>query len=449
MTNSNVFVRFAPSPTGLLHIGNIRAILFNYLFARHEGGRFLLRIDDTDQERSRPEYEAAIRADLKWLGLNWDEEARQSSRMDRYASVIEELKKSAHIYPCFETQAELDLRRKTQLGRGLPPIYDRASLKLSPEDIQAKLDAGEKPHWRFKLKDGEITWNDGIQGPKKFPVSSMSDPVLIREDGVPLYSICSVIDDADLGITHVMRGEDHVTNTATQIQMWAAVTDKPAPKFSHFSLLVSADGEKMSKRLGTLNIGAMRDDDKIESMAINSLIAKLGTSDPIAPCIDMDQLAKEFLMSKISRSTPKFDINELKQISAKILHMMPYERIKERLDALNLGDVTEAFWNAISPNIQTLDDVAIWWNVTYGPVKTVREDEAFLAQAAELLPQEPWDENTWKEWTSALKEKTGCKGKQLFMPLRLALTGVDHGPELKFLLPLIGRESVLKRLVDS
>jgi glutamyl-tRNA synthetase len=442
MTNSNIFVRFAPSPTGLLHIGNIRAILFNYLFARKHGGRFLLRIDDTDQERSRDEYEQAIRRDLTWLGYKWDEEARQSSRMDRYMAVIEELKSKGRVYPCFETQAELDLKRKTQLGRGLPPVYDRAALKLTPAEIQAKLDKGESPHWRFKLLDGEITWEDGIQGAKKFPASSMSDPVLIREDGVPLYSICSVIDDADMGITHVVRGEDHVTNTATQIQMWQAVTDKPVPQFAHFPLLVSLDGTEMSKRLGTLSIGSMRDDDKIEPMAINSLIARLGTSDPITPCLDMNELAAGFDFSKISRATPKFDLNELKQLSTKILRMTPYAQIKDRLG----DEISEEFWNAVQPNINSLEDVDLWWKVTNGPVELVREEETFLNQAADLLPAEPWDETTWQTWTDAVKEKTGRKGKALFMPLRLALTGTDHGPELKLLLPLIGRERVLRRL---
>jgi len=444
-----VYVRFAPSPTGLLHIGNIRAALFNFLFARKSGGRFLLRMDDTDQVRSTPEYEAAIERDMKWLGLTWDAFEKQSNRTARYQEALEALKTSGRVYPCFETQAELDLKRKTQLGRGLPPVYDRGALKLTAEQKAELLAAGHKPHWRFKLEHRDVKWDDMIQGPKSFPASSLSDPVLVREDGVPLYTFCSVVDDADMGITHIIRGEDHVTNTSVQIQIWEAITDKPAPQWAHYPLLVSADGKEMSKRLGSFSISQMRDESHIEAMAINSLLAKLGTSDSIAPFNDLDSLTASFDLAKISRATPKFDLEDLKHLSAKILHQTPFAAIAPRLDALGLGHVSEEFWNAVRTNIMTLSDIAEWWQVTHGPITPQIEDKAFTAAAAEVLPEGEWDLETWQVWTNAIKAKTGRKGKELFMPLRLALTGTDHGPELKVLLPLIGRTRVLARLAGE
>ena len=442
----SVYVRFAPSPTGLLHIGNIRAALFNYLFARKNGGRFLLRFDDTDQVRSTKEFGDAIIRDLTWLGITWDAFAKQSDRMARYQEVLEELKASGRVYPCFETADELGLKRKTQLGRGLPPVYDRAALKLSKDEIAALIASGKKPHWRFKLNPTDVVWDDAVQKHKVFPTSSLSDPVLVREDGIPLYTFCSVVDDVDMGITHIIRGEDHVTNTAVQIQIWEAVTTNPVPAWAHFPLMVNITGEEMSKRLGTLSIGSMRDDTHVEAMAINSLLAKLGTSDPIAPFSSMDELAASFDLNKISRSTPKFDLEELKHLSAKVLHHMPFETVSARLDTLGLGHVTEEFWQAVRTNLMTIEDVRLWWHVANGPVTPLIDDKAFIAEAAALLPAAPWDETTWTVWTNAVKEKTGRKGKELFMPLRRALTGMDHGPELKTLLPLIGRERAVKRL---
>lgn len=442
-----VSVRFAPSPTGLLHIGNIRAALFNYLFAKRTGGSFMLRMDDTDRERSTPAFAEAIERDMLWLGLKWDKFARQSERMNRYFEVLEDLKKSGRVYPCFETQAELDLKRKTQLGRGLPPVYDRASLKLSEEDRAKLIAEGRKPHWRFLLEHKDVVWEDGIQGHKSFPANSVSDPVMVREDGVPLYTFCSVIDDIDLGITHIIRGEDHVTNTAAQIQIWEAITNRPAPKFAHFPLLVSSTGVEMSKRLGTLSIASMREEIKIEPMAITSLLAKLGTSDPIAPHMTMDELASGFEFGKISRATPKFDLDELLSLNAKILHNTSFDAIKDRLSAIiGANQSNEEFWNAVRANITKFDDVAMWWQVATGDIKTIVSDPAFIKEAASLLPPSPWDQNTWGTWTNAVKNKTGRKGKDLFMSLRLALTGLDHGPELKTLLPIIGLEKTRKRL---
>lgn len=440
-----VYVRFAPSPTGLLHIGNIRAALFNYLFAHRNGGRFLLRLDDTDQERSTQEFAAAIEEDMKWLGLNWDAFEKQSTRTARYDEVLEELKKEGRVYPCFETPAELSLKRKTQLGRGLPPVYDRSALKLSTEAVEKLISDGARPHWRFKLEHTNEKWEDGVQGSKSFPTSSISDPVLVRADGVPLYTFCSVVDDIDMGITHIIRGEDHVTNTSVQLQIWKAITDKPAPEFAHYPLLVSADGTEMSKRLGTLSIQEMRETFKVEAMSINSLLGKIGTSDPIAPYTDMDELSATFDLNKISRATPKFDMEDLKMLSAKILHQTPYADLKDRLLAID-ESITEDVWMTIRANINELNDMTEWMTIINGPMTPVISEDDYIETAIKLFPEGDLDNTSWGTWTKALKEETGRKGKPLFMPLRQALTALDHGPEMKFLLPLIGRERALKRL---
>jgi len=442
-----VSVRFAPSPTGLLHIGNIRAALFNYLFARKNGGSFMLRLDDTDQERSTQAFTQALDRDLKWLGITWDCFEKQSLRYARYAEVLEELKASGRVYPCFETQAELDLKRKSQLGRGLPPVYDRASLRLSPEEREKLLASGIVPHWRFRLDHTNVVWDDMIQKHKSFPASSLSDPVLVRGDGVPLYTFCSMVDDADFGVTHIIRGEDHVTNTAVQIQIWRAISDKPAPVFAHFPLVVTLDGTEMSKRLGTMSISSMRDDMGIEPMAITSLLARLGTSDPITAFRTMDELIEDFDIAKISRATPKFSMDDLRHLTSRILHMTPFADVRDRLAALGLGEVDEAFWNAVRANLTRLDDVALWWKIAHDPVATPAEgDEALLTAAASLLPPAPWNDETWLSWTQAVKNETGLKGKELFMPLRRALTGTDHGPELKSFLPFIGPARAKARL---
>jgi glutamyl-tRNA synthetase len=441
-----VAVRIAPSPTGLLHIGNVRAALFNWLFAKKHGGNFMLRLDDTDRERSTLEFANAIERDLNWLGLNWDRFARQSDRYDHYEAALEKLKTDGRAYPCFETQTELDLKRKTQLGRGLPPIYDRAALSLSEAERAQLIAAGRKPHWRFKLNAGDAKWDDAIQGPKIFPAAALSDPVLVREDGVPLYTFSSVVDDAAFGISHVIRGEDHVTNTAVQIQIWQAVTDKTPPIFAHLPLIVSASGVEMSKRLGTLSIASLRDQDEIEPMAIASLMARLGTSEPVIPRLTLAELVEDFDLKKISHSTPKFDLAELHTLNAKILHITPFAKAQERLAALNLGTIDEHFWNAIRANLTKVSDIAQWWKVAHGPITPTITEQDFTRAASTTLPPEPWDHETWGQWTEAVKSKTGRKGKELFMPLRLALTGVDHGPEMKVLLPMIGRDRVRARL---
>jgi glutamyl-tRNA synthetase len=447
---NKVNVRMAPSPTGLLHIGNVRAALFNWLFARHHGGSFMLRLDDTDQERSREDLAQFIERDLRWLGLEWDRFARQSDRMERYKDALAGLKDKGRVYPCYETQEELALKRKTQLGRGLPPIYDRSALKLTDADKQKFESEGRKPHWRFLLSAEDVIWDDAVQGRKVFAASVLSDPVLVREDGVPLYTFCSVVDDIDFGITHIIRGEDHVTNTAVQLQIWQALYGFPCPVFAHFPLLVSGDGIEMSKRLGTLSIASMRDDMGIEAMAINSLVGRLGTSDSVIAATCLDELIKDFALEKVSHGTPKFEVAELQSLSARILHQTSFTQIEPRL--AKLGDIggqdtiDEHFWNMVRPNLTKLTDMQDWWRVARGPITPEITDSSFASAALEVLPAEPWDTTTWGTWTAAVKAKTGKSGKDLFMPLRLALTGHAHGPELKLLLPQIGAARVRTRL---
>lgn len=441
----SVKVRFAPSPTGFLHIGNARTALVTWLFTRKMGGHFLLRIDDTDQERSKEEYEIAIEDGLVWLGMDWDEKTRQRDRVDRYNAVIEKLKESGRLYACYETPEELALKRKAALSRGVPPIYDRAALNLTDEqkaDYEAK---GRSAHWRFKLEHKPIIWNDMIRGEVSFNGGDLSDPVVIREDGTPLYHLCSVIDDADYEISHVVRGEDHVSNTATHIQMFEAV-GAPIPTFAHLPLLTDIEGGKLSKRLGAMSVKEIRENEGLEAMAIVSLLSRLGTADPIEPKTDIQYFVDSFDFSRFSKGSPKFDWDELIRLNQKILHNTPLEDVKVRLAHLDLQDVHEEFWEAVRPNLQKLEDIKEWWRVTYGPVEPVISDAEYLLQASEALPPEPWDSSTWKTWTDAVKEKTGRKGKELFMPLREALTGMSHGPELGVLLPLIGAEKVKSRL---
>ncbi|MEZ5813819.1 MAG: glutamate--tRNA ligase [Alphaproteobacteria bacterium] len=440
-----VKVRFAPSPTGMLHVGNARTALITWLFARKSGGHFLLRIDDTDQERSKTEYELAIEDSLIWLGLNWDEKANQKDRLARHEERIEKLKADGRLYPCYETPEELGLKRKSQLSRGKPPIYDRAALELSSAQI-AKYEAqGRSPHWRFKLNHEPIEWNDHIRGEVKFNGSDLSDPVVIRENGQPLYHLCSVIDDIDFDITHVVRGEDHVSNTAAHIQMFEALGATP-PEFAHNALISDAEGGKLSKRLGSLSIKDLREEEGLEPMAVVSLLARLGTSDPVEAFATLEPLIESFDFSKFSRASAKFDPNEIFRLNAKIIHDTPFEDVNVRMAEMGLPDLDEEFWEAVRPNLERLRDIKDWWAVAKGPVETRIEDPEFITQAAALLPPAPWSENTWSEWTKAVKENTGRKGKSLFMPLRQALTGMDHGPELDKLLLLIGPDKVKERL---
>lgn len=448
MTTTPAAVRFAPSPTGLLHVGNLRLALVNWLYARRTGGSFLLRLDDTDEERSRPEYAAAIEADLTWMGLSWDRFARESDRYPRYDEVTARLRAAGRLYPCYETPEELSLKRTSLISQGRPPIYDRAALRLADAD-RARLEGqGRRPHWRFKLDHRAVEWHDLVRGPVHFEGSALSDPVLIREDGRPLYTLTSVVDDADFAITHVIRGEDHVANTAVQIQIWQAL-DAPVPVFAHLPLLTDAGGQGLSKRLGSLSVRSLRDDDGIEPLALACLLGKLGTSDPIEPRPGLAALTAEFDFAKISRATPKFDPEDLKRLNARVLHATPFEAVAGRLAALGFTGIDATFWDAVRPNLSRLADVAEWWNVTHAPVAPLVEDADFTARAAALLPPEPWDAATWGAWTEAVKQATGAKGKALFLPLRRALTARDHGPELKNLLPLIGRARALRRLAGE
>ncbi len=432
--------RFAPSPTGTLHVGNVRTALHNWLLAKQAGGRFLLRIDDTDQERSREEHVASIKADLEWLGLRWDGEERQSGRFDLYEAEFQKLVVAGRVYRCYETAQELDLKRKVLLGRGLPPIYDRAALKLSEADHAAKAAAGEAPHWRFLLDHGsQIEWTDGIRGPQHFDPAKMSDPVVRRADGSWLYLLPSVIDDVAMEITDVLRGEDHVSNTASQVQMFAALGAQP-PRFAHEALLVGTEG-KLSKRLGSLGMGALREAG-IEPEAIVALLARLGTSDPVEPMLDAEALAASFNLAHFGRAPARFDEAELHRVNAALVHRLPFARVSHLLPE-GMG---EAAWEAIRPNLEHISEAADWWQVVTGPVETPAleaEDRAYLAQAAAVLADGAED---WKALTTTLKDATGRKGKPLFMPLRLALTGREHGPDMGALLPLIGRDAAIARL---
>jgi len=442
--SSTVRVRFAPSPTGRLHVGNIYIALNNWLFARKRGGSFLLRLDDTDTARSTVEFAAAIEENLRWLGLTWDVFARQTDRLASYAAAVEKLKSAGRLYPCYETAEELALKRKVQLQQGRPPVYDRAALRLG-EAERARLEAaGQRPHWRFRLDGREVGWNDRVRGPQHIDATSQSDPVLVRADGTYLYTLPSVVDDIELGVTHVIRGNDHVTNTATQVQIFEAL-QAPVPEFAHLPLLVDAAGEGLSKRLGSLSIGQLCDDG-IEPMAINAYLAHIGTGDPVEPKRRLDDLVADHDLGKFGKTSPRFDPAELLHLNARLLHLLDFTEAVPELEARGISGVEAPLWEAVRGNIERLSDVLFWRDVCTGAIAPQANDRVFLSQAASLLPAAPWDGDTWGLWTAAVRSATGRKGKDLFMPLRLALTGIDHGPELKALLPLIGRARALKRL---
>ncbi|PCG13226.1 glutamate--tRNA ligase [Sphingomonas adhaesiva] len=438
-----IVTRFAPSPTGTLHVGNIRTALHNWMFARAHGGRFVLRIDDTDAQRSEERFVDAIRADLAWLGLVPDAEERQSARFERYEAVFDELRVAGHIYPAYETAQELDLKRKIARGRGLPPVYDRAALALSDADRAALEADGTRPHWRFRLDhDAPIAWDDLIRGAQAFDPRTMSDPVIRRADGSWLYMLPSAIDDRDMGVTHVVRGEDHVTNTALQLQMFAAMGVAP-PAFAHEALLTGAEG-KLSKRLGSLGVEALRDEG-IEPAAIVSLLARLGTSQPVEPLADPAPLVAAFDFAHFGRAPARFDERELAQVNARIVHQLAYDAVADRLPP----GMDAAAWEAVRPNLATVAEAADWWAVVEGPVDAPApdpDDAAYLREAAAIARTIDWGADPWHALTAALKDATGRKGKPLFLPLRRALTGRDHGPDMAALLPLIGRERAVARL---
>ncbi|TNE32551.1 MAG: glutamate--tRNA ligase [Alphaproteobacteria bacterium] len=442
-----ITTRFAPSPTGRLHVGNIRTALHNWMLAKKNGGRFLLRIDDTDAERSREEYVDAIKADLAWLGLEFYDETRQSWHLEHYDNAFQRLRSAGRIYPCYETAQELDLKRKVLLGRGLPPIYDRGALNLTDAERSAKEAEGAQPHWRFKLDhDEQIEWNDGVRGHQHFDPAALSDPVIRRADGSWLYMLPSAVDDITMGVTDVLRGEDHVSNTAVQIQMFTALfaagmgAQQNLPNFAHEALLVGREG-KLSKRLGSLGCDAFREKG-IEPEALLALLARLGTSLPVEPIIDREILLETFDLATFGRAPARFDDAELERINTAIIHQLEFVAVSERLPA----GMDEAGWHAIRPNLSSLNEAGEWWRLVTGPIDQLdfsAEDRAFLAQAAHALA---WGDDPWHQLTGALKEATGRKGKTLFLPLRQALTGMDHGPDMKELLPLIGEAEVRARL---
>ena len=430
--------RFAPSPTGYIHVGNLRTALMNYLIARRDGGTFILRIDDTDPERSKEEYVDAIKQDLEWLGLHWDRVERQSERLDRYAEAADRLREMGRFYEAFETPTELDLKRKKQLNMGRPPVYDRAALNLSDEE-KARLRAERgQGVWRFKLDHERIEWTDGILGDISIDAASVSDPVLIRGDGQVLYTLASVVDDTEMGVTNVVRGSDHVTNTATQIQIIEALGGTP-PAFAHHSLLTGPQGESLSKRLGTLSLRDLRAQG-VEPMALLSLMARLGSADPVELRSEMAELIDGFDIARFGSAPTKFDVQDLFPLTGRYLQSLPLSAVADRVAAAGVpDDLAESFWTVMRDNVTTLNDLDAWWTLCRDGAEPVidEEDTAFIAQAMTLLPDGPYDANSWSTWTAAVKEATGRKGKGLFMPLRKAVTGQAHGPDMAALMPLL------------
>ena len=430
--------RFAPSPTGYIHVGNLRTALMNFLIARKAGGQFILRIDDTDPERSKEEYVDAIKHDLEWLGLHWDKVERQSDRLDRYVAAADKLRDMGRFYEAFETPTELDLKRKKQLNMGKPPVYDRAALNLTEEEREALRAERGDGVWRFKLDHERIEWEDGILGQTSIDAASVSDPVLIRGDGQFLYTLASVVDDTEMGVTHVVRGSDHVTNTATQIQIIQALGGK-VPSFAHHSLLTGPQGESLSKRLGTLSLRDLRAGG-VEPMALLSLMARLGSADPVELRTDMAELIEGFDITRFGAAPTKFDVNDLYPMTARLLHERSFDEVKDQIADIGVpDDLAERFWMVTRENITTLNDLPAWWAMFRDGAEPVidEEDAAFVAEAMALLPEGPYDGDTWGQWTSAVKEATGRKGRGLFMPLRKALTGQSHGPDMSQVLPLL------------
>ncbi len=434
---ATIVTRFAPSPTGYLHVGNMRAALMNWMIARRAGGTFVLRLDDTDPERSREEYADAIREDMEWLGLDWDREERQSARLDRYRDAAETLRDGDRLYEAFETPGELDLKRKKQLNMGRPPVYDRAALSLTSAE-RDRLRRERGGHWRFRLDRERIEWEDGILGPLSIDAASVSDPVLIRGDGQFLYTLASVVDDVEMGITHVVRGSDHVTNTATQIQIMAAL-GREHPAFAHHSLLTGPGGEALSKRLGTLALRDLRAAG-VEPMALVSLMARLGSSEPVEPRMTPAEAAEAFDLAQFGAAPTKFDAADLDPLTASHLQSLPYAAVAGEIAALGVPDAeAERFWRVVRENVGRRAEMAEWWRLmTEGARPDIpEEDRGFVAEALALLPDAPWGDGAWGEWTAAVKDATGRKGRGLYMPLRLAMTGRTSGPEMADLMPLL------------
>ena len=438
-----VITRFAPSPTGLLHLGNIRTALINWLYARTHNGKFILRIDDTDQERSKDEYISKIKYDLEWLGIDYDDTFNQSSRFERYREQFEKLKADGRIYPCYETPEELERKRKLQMASGGKQVYDRSSLSLTDEEKRAYEDDGRKPHWRFLLQTERLKWNDLLKGELDIDLTSLSDPVLFREDGVPLYTFSSAVDDIDYNISNVIRGDDHTSNTAVQIEIINAI-DKNRITFAHHALLKASSGDKLSKRDNVISIDSFRKSN-LEPLAILSLLATIGTSQSIELKDSVNQIISEFKLETISTSPGRIEIDVLNALNKKQVQKLNFDEVSERLKNID-EKIDEKFWNTIRSNLETVEGVKQWSDIVFDSKLIEAEDKEYIKSAMELIPDDPWDENTWELWTSAIKEKTGRKGKELFLPLREAFTGMSHGPEMKLLIQLIGREKILERV---
>lgn len=436
-------LRFAPSPTGFLHVGNARVALLNWLFARQRGGQFLLRLDDTDTQRSKPEYAEALQEDLRWLGLDWDEMFRQQDRLDRYAAAAERLKRSNRLYPCLETDEELNFKREQRRKAGRTWVYDRAALQMTPAQLEKAQANGKQPYWRFLLSGEMARWEDGVLGEQHVKLQAQSDPVLVRSDGSPLYTFTSVVDDLESGVTHVIRGQDHVTNTGVQLDIWAALGGKRGgPGFAHLPLLMDSDGGPLGKRIGSLSLRQLRKDG-VEPSVLVGYLAALGSGRDPRAAMPAD-LVGEFDLGRYAPSTARFDAQQMLALNKRTLHGASFESVRDRLPE----GADAAFWEAVRGNLDLLSEAKPWLDVVRGQIAPpVLEGEgAFLAAAQAALPPEPWDEATWPAFTNAVKETTGRKGKALFLPLRLALTGEEHGPEMKTLLPLIGRERAALRL---
>lgn len=439
-------VRFAPSPTGYLHIGNFRTALINFLFAKNKNGHFMLRIDDTDDERSLKKYEDAIKEDLSWVGINWDSLEKQSSRLSYYDQALQKLLDKKRAYPCFETAEELSLKRKKQLSSGKPPIYDRSALNLSDSDIADLKAKGRSPHYRFLLDHKDVNWNDLVKGTSQYNMSNLSDPVIIREDGRVIYTLASVVDDIDFEVTDILRGEDHMTNSAAQIQLFEALESSP-PNLGHLSLLTDISGAGLSKRLGSISLRDLKDEG-FQPMAISSLLSKVGSSDAIEIFRDINQIISDFDISKFGKSKPKFDKNELRGLNSKLFKMLDLSDISNQLKKFNFK-ISSDFWELVKGNIENLEELELWWNIIYGNIEPKYNDENFLNTALETLPEGNFDKNTWTNWTSILMEETGRKGKELYNPLRMCLTGQNKGPEMATLVFLMGRVKVLERLTNK
>ena len=439
-------VRFAPSPTGYLHIGNFRTALINFLFAKNKNGHFMLRIDDTDDERSLKKYEDAIKEDLSWVGINWDSLEKQSSRLSYYDKALQKLLDKKRAYPCFETAEELSLKRKKQLSSGKPPIYDRSALNLSDSDIADLKAKGRSPHYRFLLDHKDVNWNDLVKGTSQYNMSNLSDPVIIREDGRVIYTLASVVDDIDFEVTDILRGEDHMTNSAAQIQLFEALESSP-PNLGHLSLLTDISGAGLSKRMGSISLRDLKYEG-FQPMAISSLLSKLGSSDAIEIFRDINQIISDFDISKFGKSKPKFDKNELRGLNSKLFKMLDFSDISNQLKKFNFK-ISSDFWELVKGNIESLEELELWWNIIYGNIEPKYNDENFLNTALETLPEGNFDKNTWANWTSILMKETGRKGKELYNPIRMCLTGQNKGPEMATLVFLMGREKVLERLTNK